>query len=246
MNASSEQAGRAGRAEAPALPPRTADILDRLRGHTPGAVPVIDPFRTPQDEALEKAAALTGRGFPAVILGGGDDPARPPHTSYASFTRHMEPYVAAVKAASGLPVLLDFPPCKGTGFPLVRGADAVLLPARFGSPDVYHVWQSYLETVLTLPTRLAPEDWPGLVLAAALTPGDDLAGHADLARRFGLDLVRLSARHAPLPPDAVRTVRQRLAPHQLLLVQADGNPAAYREAGADYVTFDGMTSPVRL
>jgi heptaprenylglyceryl phosphate synthase len=233
-----------------ALPSR--HVLTRLRDRRSGPVHIIDPFKVPPSEAVEKARALDDLGFPFVILAS---------TDYESFETRMPPYVARIKAATSLPVLLHFPPRKGTGFPLTPGADAVILPALLGSQDDYFVWKSFLETLLTMPGRLDREQWPELLLTVALTFGEDrrtgdllgtvpvgtrtdrLDRHIDVAVSFGFHMVYLYSRHSLVPPDVVRHFRDRLHPDQILFVSGNvrsrDRVTAYLDAGADYVGFAG-------
>ncbi|MER6910208.1 geranylgeranylglyceryl/heptaprenylglyceryl phosphate synthase [Streptomyces sp. NPDC000594] len=227
--------------------------LARLRDHPPGPVHIIDPFKVPQREAVEKAAALDALGFPAILLAS---------TDYTAFEDRMEPYVAAIKQVTSLPVLLHFPPRKGIGFPLVTGADAVVLPALLGSTDDYYVWKSYLETLLTLPVRLDREDWPDLLLTVALTFGEDpktgdllgtvpvgtagtaqLDAHLAVTRGFGFHMVYLYSRYATVPLDVVRHFRAGLLPDQILFVSGNVRSRSqiteYVAAGADCVGFAG-------
>ncbi|MEU5085253.1 geranylgeranylglyceryl/heptaprenylglyceryl phosphate synthase [Streptomyces sp. NPDC021356] len=229
------------------------DVLTRLRGHARGPVHIIDPFKVPQEEAVEKAKVLDDLGFPAIILAS---------TDYESFETRMNPYIAAIKEVSNLPVLLHFPPRKGAGFPLARGADAVMLPALLGSRDDYYVWKSYLETVAALPARADRERWPELLLTVALTFGEDhktgdllgtvpvaTAGteqidrHIAVTRSFGFHMVYLYSRYARVPAEVVRHFRDRLDPGQILFVSGNvrrrDHVDAYLEAGADYVGFAG-------
>ncbi|MGI5484248.1 geranylgeranylglyceryl/heptaprenylglyceryl phosphate synthase [Streptomyces lavendofoliae] len=233
-----------------ALPSR--HVLAGLRDLRPGPVHIIDPFKVPPAEAVEKAVALDELGFPFVILAS---------TDYESFETRMEPYVARIKAATSLPVLLHFPPRKGVGFPLAAGADAVILPALLGSQDDYFVWKSLLETLLTMPGRMDREQWPELLLTVALTFGEDrrtgdllgtvpvgtgtaqLDRHIDVALSFGFHMVYLYSRHAHVPPGVVRHFRNRLRPDQILFVSGNvrsrDRVTAYLDAGADYVGFAG-------
>ncbi|MDX3852347.1 geranylgeranylglyceryl/heptaprenylglyceryl phosphate synthase [Streptomyces sp. AK02-01A] len=233
-----------------ALPSR--EVLARLRKHPPGPMHIIDPFKVPVAEAVEKTRALTRLGFPAIILAS---------TDYEAFETRMEPYVARVKAATPLPVLLHFPPRRGTGFPLVAGADAVVLPALLGSRDDYYVWKSYLETLLTLPGRMDREHWPEFLLTVALTFGEDsrtgdllgtvpvspaleeLDQHIAITRSFGFHMVYLYSRNSHVPPEVVRYFRDRLHPDQILFVSGNVRSAeriaVCLEAGADYVGFAG-------
>ncbi|GLF92724.1 beta/alpha barrel domain-containing protein [Streptomyces yaizuensis] len=238
-----------------ARPPvfEAGETLARLRAGRGGPVHIIDPFKIPQREAQEKAAALDALGFPAILLAS---------TDYASFEDRMEPYIAALREVTSLPLLLHFPPRKGIGFPLAAGADAVLLPALLGSTDDYYVWKSYLETLLTMPGRLDRADWPELLLTAALTFGEDrrtgallgtvpvgtkdtaqLDGHLAVIRSFGFQMVYLYSRCSSVPTPVVRRFRDLLAPDQLLFVsgnvRARHQVSAYLAAGADFVCFAG-------
>ncbi|MEV2214835.1 geranylgeranylglyceryl/heptaprenylglyceryl phosphate synthase [Streptomyces sp. NPDC050997] len=243
------------RTEVPVAPPLLSPgaVLARLQGHERGPVHIIDPFKVPQAEAVEKAKILEDLGCAALILAS---------TDYESFEARMDPYVAAIKEVSSLPLLLHFPPRKGFGFPLARGADAVILPALLGSRDDYYVWKSYLETLVNLPGRADREDWPELLLTVALTFGEDhrtgdLLGTVPVAtttteqidqyisvtRSFGFHMVYLYSRYAQVPADVVRRFRQRLHADQILFVSGNvrrrEHVTAYLEAGADYVGFAG-------
>ncbi|EFG04772.1 hypothetical protein [Streptomyces clavuligerus] len=250
MNAVPELTHRTPRKTTP--PPAVfhpGKTLARLREHPPGPVHIIDPFKIPQHEAVEKAAALDALGFPAILLAS---------TDYTAFEDRMEPYLAAIKQVTSLPLLLHFPPRKGIGFPLVAGADAVVLPALLGSTDDYYVWKSYLETLLALPVRLDREDWPELLLTVALTFGEDhktgdllgtvpvnteniedtentedsrgargpaggnrLDTHIAVARDFGFHLVYLYSRYDRVPLDVIRRFRAGLRPGQILFVSGN-------------------------
>ncbi|CAM5661236.1 Geranylgeranylglyceryl phosphate synthase [Streptomyces alboniger] len=246
----------AQRTEVPtAAPPLLSPgaVLARLQGHERGPVHIIDPFKVPQAEAVEKAKILDDLGCPALILAS---------TDYESFESRMNPYVAAIKEVCSLPVLLHFPPRKGFGFPLARGADALILPALLGSRDDYYVWKSYLETLVNLPGRVDREDWPELLLTVALTFGEDhrtgdLLGTVPVAttsteqidryiavtRSFGFHMVYLYSRYAQVPAEVVRHFRRQLHPDQILFVSGNvrrrDHVTAYLEAGADYVGFAG-------
>ncbi|MFJ9901065.1 geranylgeranylglyceryl/heptaprenylglyceryl phosphate synthase [Streptomyces sp. NPDC091280] len=214
---------------------------------------IIDPFKVPQAEAVEKAKMLDELDCPALILAS---------TDYESFESRMDPYVMAIKQVSSLPVLLHFPPRKGVGFPVARGADAVILPALLGSCDDYYVWKSYLETLVNLPGRGAREDWPELLLTVALTFGEDhktgdLLGTVPVAtagteqidqyiavtRSFGFHMVYLYSRYSQVPTDVVRHFRRHLDPDQILFVSGNvrrrEHVTAFLEAGADYVGYAG-------
>ncbi|MFF5106951.1 geranylgeranylglyceryl/heptaprenylglyceryl phosphate synthase [Streptomyces sp. NPDC000134] len=237
-----------------AAPPlwRSGRVLARLRAN-PGPVHIIDPFKVPVTEAVEKAAELTKLGFAAVILAS---------TDYESFESHMEPYVAAVKEVTPLPVVLHFPPRPGSGFPVVRGADAMLLPALLGSGDDYYVWKSFLETLDACPGRIPREEWPELILTVALTFGDDrrtgdLLGtvpvrttsteeidrHLHVTRTFGFHMVYLYSRNDHVPLEVVRHFHKGLGPDQVLFVSGNvrtGRQVSdYLDSGADHVGFAG-------
>ncbi|MEU3885196.1 geranylgeranylglyceryl/heptaprenylglyceryl phosphate synthase [Streptomyces sp. NPDC029041] len=241
--------------QVPALPDLLGrgDVLARLRDHERGPIHIIDPFKVPLAEAVEKAKLLDALGYPALILAS---------TDYESFEARMIPYVAAIKEVTSLPVLLHFPPRKGLGFPLARGADAVVLPALLGSRDDYYVWKSYLETLVGLPGRIDHEDWPELLLTVALTFGEDhktghLLGTVPVAtagteqidryiavtRSFGFHMVYLYSRYTQVPVDVVRHFRRGLHPDQIVFVSGNvrrrEHVTAYLEAGADYVGFAG-------
>ncbi|GAB3110343.1 hypothetical protein GCM10027160_10450 [Streptomyces calidiresistens] len=252
MNSLSRPSGHEENPKAPTLW-RAGRVLDRLREHPPGPVHIIDPFKVPLGEAVEKTRELTRLGVAAIILAS---------TDYDSFESHMTPYVEAVKKVAASPVLLHFPPRRGKGFPMVGGADAVLLPALLGSENDYFVWKSLLETMESFPGGTSGEEWPEMLLTVALTFGEDhrtgdLLGtvpvgtvsteeidrYIGIARSFGFHLVYLYSRNDRVPPEVVRYFRERLDAGQILFVSGNVRSgrqvAEYLAHGADYVGFAG-------
>lgn len=226
-------------------------VRDLLRKRRPSPIHVVDPFKVPVAEAVEKAVAVAAKGLPFLILAS---------TDYEDFDGWMPGYVARVKAAVDLPVITHFPPRPGAGLPVAPGADGMLCPALLGSRDDYFVWKSIIETVGLLGGRPA-EDRPELVLEAALTFGDDhvsfdalatdpivptpesMDAQIGLTRLLALDAVYLYSRFTGVPPEVTRYFRQRLHPDQLIFVGGGIRSRAqvddHIDAGADYVIFAG-------
>ncbi|MEU4526621.1 geranylgeranylglyceryl/heptaprenylglyceryl phosphate synthase [Micromonospora ureilytica] len=225
------------------------DLREHLLKHRGTVLHVVDPFKIDVAEAVEKARAVTAAGMPALLLAS---------TDYENFDEHMPGYVNAVRGATDIPLVLHFPPAPGQGFPTVPEADGVMLPALLGSDDAYYVWKSLLETyALSYGETLQPQP----LLSAALTFGADARSYArmgtqpieavreevekyaDLARRFGFDMVYLYSRNEQVSAETCRTFRQRLDQDQLLFVSGGVRTPAqvdtYLEAGADYVVFAG-------
>jgi heptaprenylglyceryl phosphate synthase len=228
-------------------------VLAHLRLHRYHPMHVIDPFKVPVQEAVEKAVAVQGLGHPAILVAS---------TDYERFEEHMPGYLAPLKVAVDIPLILHFPPRKGTGLPMVSGADAAMYPALLGSRDDYFVWKSYLETLATLPRRgIAPDQCPEPLLSAALTFGPDdisygllgtvpvddepsrLAFLADVIRLFRFDMVYLYSRFSAVAPRVCRFFRDHLFPEQLIFVSGGIRTREqidlYYGAGADFVVFAG-------
>lgn len=228
-------------------------VLARLRLHRGFPMHVIDPFKVPVAEAVEKAVAVRALGHPALIVAS---------TDYDRFEERMPGYLRALKEAVDIPLILHFPPRRGAGFPMVAGADAVMFPALLGSEDDYFIWKSYLETLADLPRRgIAPDRCPELLLAAALTFGPDpicydllgtmpvdqqpgrLEFLAEVISLLRFDVVYLFSRYAAVAPETCRFLRDRLRPEQLIFVgggiQTSSQINVHRDAGADFVVFAG-------
>jgi heptaprenylglyceryl phosphate synthase len=231
---------------------RTGPVLELLRSRRGSPVHIVDPFKVPMAEAVEKAIAVERLGHPALILAS---------TDYSRFDDLMSAYVAAVKDAVHLPVILHFPPRQGVGFPLVAAADAVMFPALLGSEDDYFVWKSYLDTLASLHRRgIGPDRCPEVLLSAALTFGPDEVTYdalralpisgaatlrflAEVIRLLRFDLIYLYSRSAEVPPHVCRFLRENIYPEQLIFVsggiRSDEQINACFDAGADYVGFAG-------
>ena len=229
--------------------------LARLRGHRPSLIHVVDPFKVPREEAVEKAKAVQQYGFPALILAS---------TDWRDFEAVIGPYVAAVRqAAPGLSILLHFPPRPGSGMPMVAGADATLYPFLLGSVEPYFAWQSYVETAEQLAAmgdarqRRPPE----LIHLAALTFGQDLRSHdvmalepvvpldstvdlhLEMIRVLGLHGAYLFSRHEAVPEAVSRRFRNRMPADKILFVsggiRTPEQANRFLDAGADFVVFCG-------
>ncbi|WP_063763659.1 geranylgeranylglyceryl/heptaprenylglyceryl phosphate synthase [Actinoplanes subtropicus] len=227
---------------------RRRDVLAHLRTHRGHVIHVVDPFKIEVAEAVEKAGAVAEAGMPALLLAS---------TDYEDFEAVMPAYVDAVRAVTGIPTILHFPPIPGRGFPVVEEADSVMLPALLGSDDPYYVWKSLLETYDLGNGSGSAQP----LLSAALTFGRDdrsyarmgtrpvgqdeesVARYADCTRQFGFDLAYLYSRNERVNPRSCEIFRARMAPEQLLFVsggvRSPEQVDAYLQAGADYVIFAG-------
>jgi heptaprenylglyceryl phosphate synthase len=224
-----------------------------LMKHRGRAIHIIDPFKIPLEQAVEKARLVAALGYPFLILGS---------TDYEDFDQTMPAYVDAVKAASGLPVILHFPPREGVGLPLTSNSDGVFCPALLGSGSAYMVWQSFLETLNTLNHRgIQPENAPEMVFSASLTFGldeksysamdvtpidpsaDGLKPYVDMIHRMGLDQTYLYSRHVGVAYEVCAYFRRHLPVTHVLFVggcvRSRQQVEAYLEAGADYVVYGG-------
>jgi heptaprenylglyceryl phosphate synthase len=228
-------------------------IRTLLINHRGRAIHIIDPFKIPLEQAVEKARVVAALGYPFLILGS---------TDYEDFEQRMPAYVDAVKEASGLPVILHFPPRQGIGLPLTANADGVFCPALLGSGSAYMVWQSFLETLNTLNHRgIRPECAPEMVFSASLTFGadeksysamdviptdpspDGMKFHIDMIIRLGLDQTYLYSRHLGVAHEVCAYFRRHLPDTHLLFVggcvRSKHQVQAYLDAGVDYVVYGG-------
>jgi heptaprenylglyceryl phosphate synthase len=232
-----------------------AKLLSYLHQHRSSLLHVIDPFKVPVEQAVNKARALQRYGFAAVILAS---------TDWENFEDTLNPYIDEIRAAaSGLPILLHFPPRLGHGMPMVSNADGLLYPFLLESNDPYFAWKSYSETA-ELRARLHPSgsgSQPAFLHLAALTFGDDKRSNAVMGvdpvemsdqhlshlswgiRMLGLQGVYLYSRCSAVPNEACRYFRARMQSEQLLFASG-GVRTAERAlelfaAGADFVVFSG-------
>lgn len=226
-------------------------VLQLLRRKRPGCLHVIDPFKVASDVAVRRAQALEERGYPAIVLGS---------TDYVDFEQRMPPYIAAIKAAVDLPVLLHFPPRHPAGMPFAANADAIIWPALLGSEDDYFVWKSFFETLEYRSRRgLISKSFPEYILSAALTFGADevsyqamavhpidprtIEKYLEVVNLLRLDMVYLYSRHEQVPPQTCRYVRSAMPPDAVLIVsggiRSRNQIDTYHDAGADYVAFAG-------
>jgi heptaprenylglyceryl phosphate synthase len=234
-------------------PDLAGPVLQRLRAARPGRLHVIDPYKVPLAEAVEKAARLQDLGFPLLLVGS---------TDYHDFDRHVPAYVAALKEGVDLPVVLHFPPRRGIGFPVALEADAVLFTAVLNSAATYYVWKSYLDTLNTLNVRgVRPDRHPEWIFTGGMTfradPVSDRAVAArpvretipaldelaTVVRAMAYDVVYLYSRCERVTLEVCRHFRAKAAPGQLLIasggVRTRQEVEAYHAAGADYVVFGG-------
>ena len=180
-------------------------ILQILRESRGGFLHVVDPYKIPVEEAVEKARALAALRFALLIVGS---------TDYTLFDSHMPRYLAALKGAADLRLLLHFPPRKGQGFPICPHADGVLLSCVDNPTDSYFAEQCVAETRALARHRAGP--CPEFISSVAYVFGQDdksfaavgarpiptnrpsLDRHAAQARREGQDCLLYTS---PSPRD---------------------------------------------
>ncbi|MFY1622033.1 geranylgeranylglyceryl/heptaprenylglyceryl phosphate synthase [Micromonospora sp. WMMD735] len=226
--------------------PAAAPVLTALRAQAPGLLHVVDPYKVPLAEAVEKARAMADLGHPALLVGSTDNPA---------FDQRVAPYVAELRERTDLPLVLHFPSIPGRGAPLCPGADAVLVHAVLNSVRSFFVTGGLAATARTA-TALG-QDGPELLRSASFAFGTDGKTHEAVGARpaaeDGRELPRLVAevaaadfdlayllyRHGRVPDRVLRAYRRGLAPQQLLFV--GGGVTSYRQVreyhdcGVDWV-----------
>ncbi|MEU1756182.1 geranylgeranylglyceryl/heptaprenylglyceryl phosphate synthase [Micromonospora matsumotoense] len=226
--------------------PTAAPVLTALRAQAPGLLHVVDPYKVPLAEAVEKSRAVADLGHPALLVGSTDN---------AAFDRQVVPYVAELRERTDLPLVLHFPSIPGRGAPLCPGADAVLVHAVPNSVRSFFVSGGLTATVRAA-TALG-EDRPELLRSASFAFGSDGKTHeavgAPPTAQDGTELPRLVAsvaaadfdlayllyRHGRVPEAVLRAYRRGLAPQQLLFV--GGGVTSYRQVreyhdcGVDWV-----------
>jgi phosphoglycerol geranylgeranyltransferase len=224
-------------------------LLRFLQQYRGTSVHGIDPYKVPVAEAVEKVKALSELGFPVVLING---------TDYVAFEEHVGPYLAALRKAGEIKIVLQFPPTKGKGAPFCAGADGIILNVSLHSSDPYFMGEAIGETEAELEsTSITPR--PELCLSASLTFGPDeksfraggalpvsesfsmLRGFANRMREGEFEMVELFSRNARVAPEICRFFRGNLRPDQLLFVSGNvrswTDAHRYLEAGADYVVF---------
>jgi heptaprenylglyceryl phosphate synthase len=238
---------RAGGAGGSARAGRSA-VLAGLRRHAPGTIHVIDPYKVPVEEAVEKAAALTRLDHRVLLIGSTDNPA---------FDALVPGYVARLRRTTDLNIVLHFPPVPGRGAPICAGADAVLVHTVPNSTDAYFAGQVLADTERALGEL--DGDRPEVIRSASFAFGIDpktrqavasqpTAEHGDALERYlhavrtgGFDAAYLLSRHGQVSLEVCRLFRERLAAHQLLFVGGGVGSRAqvqrYLDGGADYVVF---------
>ncbi|WP_186827147.1 geranylgeranylglyceryl/heptaprenylglyceryl phosphate synthase [Shimia ponticola] len=212
---------------------------------------MIDPFKMPISEIVEKAKFVESMGSPFILLGS---------TDYVDFDNVMLDVVSEVKANVSLPVATHFPSGKNGGLPYVDGVDFVIAPAIFNSDSPQFLWKCLLETYRDLGVRSSENrSVPVPILSAAATFGIDEksarylnvqglhqnetdAGRlAEFANRFGFQIVYLFSRHGAVEPSMVRSIRAKLADDIMIFVgggvRVPQDIDDYVSAGADFVVF---------
>jgi FAD/FMN-containing dehydrogenase/heptaprenylglyceryl phosphate synthase len=221
-------------------------VLTALRAQSPGLLHVVDPYKVPPAEAIEKSRAVADLGHPVLLVGSTDN---------AAFDQQVAPYVADLRERTDLPIVLHFPSIPGRGAPLCPGADAVLVHAVPNSLRSFFVSGGTAETVLAAAALGA--EAPELLRSASFAFGSDgktheavgaqptAEGGAELLRLVaavasgGFDLAYLLYRHGRVPEEVLRAYRRGLASQQLLFV--GGGVSSYRQVrqyhdcGADWV-----------
>ncbi|MFF3855589.1 geranylgeranylglyceryl/heptaprenylglyceryl phosphate synthase [Micromonospora sp. NPDC002575] len=226
--------------------PVAAPVLTALRAQAPGLLHVVDPYKVPLAEAVEKSRAAADLGHPVLLVGSTDN---------AAFDRQVAPYVAALRERTDLPIVLHFPSIPGRGAPLCPGADAVLVHAVPNSLRSFFVSGGTNETAVAAAALggAAPE----LLRSASFAFGSDgktheavgapptAEGGSELPRLVAavaagdFDLAYLLYRHGRVPEAVLRAYRRGLAPQQLLFV--GGGVRSYRQVrqyhdcGVDWV-----------
>jgi FAD/FMN-containing dehydrogenase/heptaprenylglyceryl phosphate synthase len=229
----------------------TDDLLAELRRHRSGPLHVIDPYKVPLAQAVAKAGVLADLGHRLLLVGSTDN---------ADFDGHVTPYVAGLRAATDLRIVLHFPPMRGRGAPVCPGADGVLVHTVPNSADPYFVTGCLAETEAALaalgtaaprPLRSASfafgEDAKTRRAVASVPTTEDPQALRELLRiiREGdFDLAYLFSRHERVNSWVCRFFRDGLAPGQLLFVgggvRTREQIRTYLGNGADYVVLGGV------
>lgn len=224
-------------------------IIQLLREHRGKAVHVIDPYKVPVADAVEKARAVASLGSPILLVGS---------TDYTAFDDQMALYLAELQQASDLKLLLHFPPRKGHGAPISEFADGILGHCVLNSVDEYFVHQSLVETQHRLNNSQA-DRVPELLPVAAFTVGPDaktfkavgsqsitdspteLSCYTRLIKEREFDIVYIYSRHGQVSLEVCEFFRANIYPEQILFVsggvRSQEQVSRYLEAGADYVVF---------
>jgi len=217
------------------------DVLDRLMERAPGLCALVDPERTSAESAAAVARTAEAEGAAAILIG----------TSYDGGARTGD-VAAAIRAASGLPLLL-FP---GSAAQLVPNVDAVLLLSLVSGRNPQYLVEEHVRAVPffrrhpvpTISTAYMLVDGGRVTAVESVSqtrplPADKpeiAAAHAVAARMIGMAAVYLDAGSGaarPVAPAVIEAVRCAV-PLPLIVgggMRSAAQVAAARRAGADLV-----------
>lgn len=227
-------------------------VLSKLKNNRGGGIHVIDPFKIPIEEAITKAKKLEELGVCFIILAS---------TDYENFHTIMEAYISRLKENVSIPLILHFPPRKGSGYPYVSNADAALYPLLINSESRYFSWESILETQQLSYKNDKACRMPEFIPSIALTFGEDLRSYnvmnispieqknerlevfCKAIELFKVPTIYLYSRYSRVLPATVKYFRDYFGPE--LLIFASGSVKnksmveEYVKNGADFVIYAG-------
>ena len=214
-------------------------LLDRISEGTLH-VALLDPDKQPAEKAGEMARHMKEAGTDAIFIGG----------STGVTTQNLSDTTAAIKEASGLPVIL-FP---GNGEAISPNLDALLFMSLMNSTDVNWLMgaQVYAAPVIkklgieTIPMGyivVEPGMKVGEVGKARLVGRDDIktaVAYATACEMFGMSVAYLEAGSGagqPVAPEMIRAVKDSIS---IPLIVGGGirtpeAAEAARKAGADII-----------
>ncbi len=231
-------------------------ILERLRERAPGLCVLVDPERTPAQDAARLAASAEAAGAAAMLIG----------TSFDGADSTAE-VAAAMRKSCGLPLLL-FP---GSAAQLSAEVDAVLLLSLVSGRNAQYLIEEHVRAVpffrrhpvATISTAYILVDGGRITAVESVSqtrplPADKpeiAAAHAVAGSMIGMAAVYLDAGSGaavPVAPAVIRAVRSAV---QLPLFVGGGmrtpeQVCAAKTAGADLIVVgtaieDGGTGAMR-
>ena len=218
-----------------------SSVLERLTANAPGLLVLLDPGRTDPPDAARVARAAEEAGAAGFLIGSSFDGAE-----------HTDVVVAAVRKATGLPLLL-FPGGAAQLTPLV---DAVLLLSLVSGRNAQYLIEEHVRAVPffvrhpieAISTAYILVDGGSITAVEAVSqtrplPADKpeiAVAHAVAAQMIGMRAVYLDAGSGavrPVAPAVIRAVRRAVT---LPLIVGGGMKTpeqvrAARAAGADLV-----------
>jgi heptaprenylglyceryl phosphate synthase len=212
---------------------------------------VIDPFKVHVDEAVEKARVLKDAGINILLLAS---------TDYDSLTLKLPPYVDAIKQATDINIIINFPPNPQTGYAFLKKASATILSHILNSESTYYSSECFdLEEFKMEQNTNKPQN---IITCAGLSFGADhksqkwvaaiptetsresLGGLVSKIKLGGYNLVYLYSRFESVKLEVCSFFRENISPEQLLIVSggfASRNMIdTYLKAGANYVVCGGV------